>query len=72
MKKLIPLIPLVALMFTSMTLIAAEDLITKLDSDNDGRISIGEALVDASLAAMFAELDTNKDGYLSRSELESE
>jgi Ca2+-binding EF-hand superfamily protein len=41
-------------------------------NDNDGRISIGEALVDASLAAMFAELDTNKDGYLSRSELESE
>jgi Ca2+-binding EF-hand superfamily protein len=68
MKKLIPL---VALMFTSMTLIAAEDLITKLDSDNDGRISIGEALVDASLAAMFAELDANKDGYLSLSELES-
>lgn len=68
MKKLIPLI---ALMFASMALIAEEDLIAKLDLDNDGRISIEEAAEDASLAAMFSELDTNKDGYLSASELEN-
>ena len=68
MKKLIPLI---ALTFASMALIAGEDLIAKLDSDNDGRISIEEAAQDASLAAVFSELDTNKDGYLSSSELES-
>jgi Ca2+-binding EF-hand superfamily protein len=68
MKKLIPLI---ALTFASMALIAEEDLIAKLDLDNDGRISIAEAAEDASLAAMFSELDTNKDGYLSASELVS-
>ena len=68
MKKLIPL---VVLTFASMALIAEEDLIAKLDSDNDGRISIEEAAQDASLSAMFAELDTNKDGYLSPSELEN-
>jgi Ca2+-binding EF-hand superfamily protein len=68
MKKLIAL---VALVFASMALIAEEDLIAKLDSDNDGRISIEEAAEDASLSVMFAELDTNKDGYLSPSELEN-
>jgi hypothetical protein len=68
MKKLIPLI---ALTFTSMALFAEEDLMAKLDTDNDGRISIEEAAEDPSLAAMFAELDTNKDGYLSPSELEN-
>jgi Ca2+-binding EF-hand superfamily protein len=68
MKKLIPL---VALSLVSLALIAEEDLIAKLDSDNDGRISIEEAAEDASLAAMFAELDTNKDGYLSPGELEN-
>ena len=66
MKKLISL---VALAFASMALIADEDLIAKLDSDNDGRISIEEAAEDASLSAIFAELDTNKDGYLSPVEL---
>jgi Ca2+-binding EF-hand superfamily protein len=68
MKKLILL---VTLTFASMALIAEEDLIAKLDSDNDGRISIEEAAEDASLSAMFAELDTNRDGYLSPSELEA-
>ena len=66
MKKLISL---VALAFASMALIAGEDLIAKLDSDNDGRISIEEAAEDASLSAIFAELDTNKDGDLSPVEL---
>lgn len=68
MKKLILL---VALPFISLTLIAEEDLIAKLDPDNDGRISIGEAAQEPSLMAMFAELDTNKDGYLSPTELEN-
>ena len=67
MKKLIPL---VALMFASMALIAEEELIAKLDTNNDGRVSIEEAAEDASLSVMFAELDTNQDGYLSHLELE--
>jgi Ca2+-binding EF-hand superfamily protein len=69
MKKLIVL---VALSLISLALIADEDLLAKLDSDNDGRISIKEAAEDVSLAAMFSELDTNKDGYLSISELDTE
>ena len=69
MKKLIVL---VALSLISLALIADEDLLAKLDSDNDGRISIKEAAEDVSLAAMFSELDTNKDGYLSISELSNE
>ena len=69
MKKLIVL---VALSLISLALIADEDLLAKLDSDNDGRISIEEAAEDVSLAAMFSELDTNKDGYLSISELDTE
>ncbi|MEP1446755.1 MAG: EF-hand domain-containing protein [Paraglaciecola sp.] len=68
MKKLIPLF---ALTFASMAIIAEEDLIAKLDTDNDGRISIEEAAEDAALSAMFSELDTNKDGYLSPNELEN-
>jgi Ca2+-binding EF-hand superfamily protein len=55
-----------------MALIAEEDLIAKLDSDNDGRISIEEAAEDESVSAKFAELDTNKDGYLSPTELENQ
>jgi len=68
MKKLILL---VVLSLISLALIAEEDLLAKLDSDNDGRISIEEAVEDASLSAMFAELDNNKDGYLSPKELEN-
>ena len=69
MKKLIALL---ALSLISLALIADENLIAKLDSDNNGRISIEEAAEDVSLAAMFSELDTNKDGYLSISELDNE
>lgn len=68
MKKFIPL---TILAFVSLALFAEEDLIAKLDTDNDGRISIEEAAEDTSLLAMFSELDTNKDGYLSPSELEN-
>jgi hypothetical protein len=69
MKKLIAL---VALSLISLALIADENLIAKLDSDNNGRISIKEAAEDVSLAAMISELDINKDGYLSISELDNE
>ena len=69
MKKLITL---VTLSLISLSLIADEDLIAKLDTDKDGQISIEEAAEDVSLAAMFSELDTNKDGYLSITELSNE
>tara|TARA_B110000902_G_scaffold168003_1_gene191652 strand:- start:781 stop:1011 length:231 start_codon:yes stop_codon:yes gene_type:complete len=69
MKKLIALL---ALSLISLALIADENLIAKLDSDNNGRISIEEAAEDVSLAAMISELGINKDGYLSISELDNE
>jgi Ca2+-binding EF-hand superfamily protein len=67
MKKLITL---VALAFATLSITAEEDLLVKLDSDKDGRISIEEAAEDAPLSVMFAELDTDKDGYLTSSELD--
>jgi Ca2+-binding EF-hand superfamily protein len=67
MKKLIIL---VALAFATMSITAEEDLLVKLDSDKDGRISIEEAAEDAPLSVMFAELDIDKDGYLTSSELD--
>jgi hypothetical protein len=39
-----------------------------LDANGDGSLSQDEAKADASLAAMFAELDADKDGKLSSSE----
>ena len=40
----------------------------RLDADGDGRISKGEA-GDGPLAAKFAQIDRNADGYLVRSEM---
>ena len=68
MKKLIAI---AGLIIASTAVLADEDILSTLDADNDGRISIEEAASDASLSAVFAELDINKDGYLSLSELES-
>lgn len=63
-------IALIALTLASMALIAEEDLIAKLDTDNDGLISIEEAVKDADLSEQFAEIDKNSDGYISPNELE--
>lgn len=41
-----------------------------LDADKDGLISIDEAKLDSTLTAIFGDLDTNQDGYLSVMELE--
>jgi hypothetical protein len=41
-----------------------------LDIDKDGLLSKDEAQVDVTLSAIFAELDSNQDGYLSHLELE--
>ena len=67
MKKLITI---GSLILASTVALAGEDVIAKLDTDNDGRISVEEAVSDASLSAVFTELDVNKDGYLTPSELE--
>ncbi len=66
MKKLIII---TAGLFIVTSVIAQEDKLSMLDTDNDGRISVEEAANDAALSATFAQLDTNKDGYLTPSEL---
>ncbi|WJG11120.1 hypothetical protein [Aliiglaciecola sp. LCG003] len=66
MKKLILLSTLI---FSATSVMAQEDKIASLDVDMDGRISVEEAVSDAELSAKFSQLDTNKDGYLSPSEL---
>ena len=68
MKKLIILSALI-LAAGSVFAQDDEDILAMLDTDVDGRISIEEAAADPDLAAVFAELDVNKDGYLTPSEL---
>lgn len=46
------------------------DMMMKLDSDHDGRISKAEAAAQPTLAERFAELDGNGDGYLDRADRE--
>ncbi|WP_158769927.1 EF-hand domain-containing protein [Paraglaciecola sp. L1A13] len=65
------LIAITCLCFASGSAFAQEDIMDALDADNDGRISVEEASSDAALSSVFTELDVNKDGYLSASELES-
>ena len=52
----------------STAVLADEELFMNLDADSDGLISIAEAAVDSDVSAQFAELDINKDGYLSPEE----
>lgn len=58
-----------SLILASSAAIAQDDKIAVLDLDNDGRISLEEAASDPALSAAFVELDANKDGYLTPSEL---
>ena len=41
---------------------------TKLDADADGRVSAIEAANNSRVAAGFTSADSNRDGYLSKSE----
>ncbi|MBX5462998.1 MAG: EF-hand domain-containing protein [Steroidobacteraceae bacterium] len=41
---------------------------SKLDADADGRVSAIEAANDSKVAASFTTADTDKDGYLSKTE----
>ncbi len=58
-----------ALILATSGAMAQEDKLAMLDADVDGRISVEEAASDPALSAVFAELDVNKDGYLTPSEL---
>lgn len=69
MKKLIMLSAFILAAGSAGSAFAQEDELAMLDTDTDGRISVEEAASDPSLSAVFAELDVNKDGYLTPSEL---
>jgi hypothetical protein len=58
--------------FASLNVLAESEEMTvhPLDADKDGLISVDEAKIDSTLSAIFAELDINQDGYLSKLELE--
>jgi hypothetical protein len=47
------------------------DMLKKLDTDGDGRISMQEAQAAPRLAEHFKDIDTNGDGFLSADELKA-
>ena len=46
----------------------ASNMFSTLDVNQDQLISIEEASIDKTLTAIFADLDANRDGFLSKSE----
>ena len=55
-------------LLASTAVLADDDLFMKLDADSDGLISIAEAAADSDVSKEFANLDANKDGFLSPEE----
>ncbi|GAB2690514.1 hypothetical protein Q4574_00120 [Aliiglaciecola sp. 3_MG-2023] len=53
----------------SNTAFAQSDLIAEMDLDDDGMISIREAVADPNLLAAFGKIDSNGDGKISAEEL---
>ncbi len=62
-------ISILALMFSSFIIQAEDDLMKKLDANNDGKISKAEAQSDSVFSALFADLDTDQDGFITALEL---
>ncbi|MGS2720221.1 hypothetical protein [Paraglaciecola aestuariivivens] len=60
---------ILALLIVSTMIEAEEDLMVKLDTNNDGLISKAEAKIDPEFEAIFNKLDTNQDGFVSSNEL---
>jgi Ca2+-binding EF-hand superfamily protein len=50
---------------------AQEDIIQKLDQDQDGRITIKEAVADPAILASFGRIDVNGDGKITKQELDN-
>lgn len=54
------------------SVMADENKLTVLDTDHDGLLSIEEASADPELAKAFADLDIDKDGFISQAEWQAE
>jgi hypothetical protein len=65
MKKII-IAGVIAL--TSVGAFAATDIFAALDVNEDNMLSAKEASIDTTLATIFNELDSNKDGFVSKEE----
>lgn len=50
---------------------AQESLMSTLDNDRDGLISLREAIGHKTLLENFNQIDSNEDGYISLDELEA-
>ncbi|MDU0354793.1 hypothetical protein RS130_13465 [Paraglaciecola aquimarina] len=57
--------------FTSFSSLAGDDeaLIDKFDLDQDGQISIKEAVAEPQLLAAFGKIDTDGNGVITKQEL---
>ncbi|GAA0853472.1 hypothetical protein [Aliiglaciecola litoralis] len=55
--------------FVSFNSMAQSDILTQMDLDEDGMISIREAVADPVLLASFGKIDTDGDGKISAQEL---
>ncbi|GAC32051.1 CREC-EF hand family protein [Paraglaciecola polaris] len=53
---------------TSASAFAATDIFAALDVNEDNMLSAKEASIDTTLAAIFNDLDGDKDGYVSKQE----
>ncbi|ASD69470.1 EF-hand domain-containing protein [Pseudoalteromonas piscicida] len=67
MKNVLAALSIAGLSMVSASAFAGGDF-EKLDTDDNGSISVTEASVSTSLTEQFADLDTNADGELSKSE----
>jgi hypothetical protein len=59
------------LLVASSLVVAQEHTLEQLDTDEDGKISIKEAVADPVLLASFGKIDTDGDGKISKEELAS-
>ena len=50
---------------------AQDDIIQKLDQDQDGKITIKEAVADPVILASFGKIDVNGDGKITKQELDN-
>lgn len=66
-----PLFSGLMLLMTASSVNAQDHTLEQLDTDQDGKISIKEAVADPVVLASFGKIDTDGDGKISKDELEA-